>query len=223
MKDSLYIPAPFVEQNFDRLAAFLESNPFGTLLSADEGSPVVSHLPFLFERDAGKHGRLIGHLARANPHWQRLVRAEPVLVVFQGPHGYVSPSWYATPGGVPTWNYAVVHVHGLPKLIEDESECAEILRRMTAAHESHFLAPWEFDASDDTHARLLDMIVGFEIEITAIQGKFKLSQNRSEEDRERVIERLGQTGSMQQGELARLMQDYSLKGLREDRTITDVE
>jgi transcriptional regulator len=194
MKDSLYSPHSFVERDFDRLAAFLENHPFGTLISVDEGSPVVSHVPLLFERGAGTHGRLIGHLARANPHRRLLAKAEPVLVLFQGPHAYVSPSWYAEPGGVPTWNYAVVHVHGVAKPVEDGTATVEILRRMTAAYESRFPVPWQFDASDATHSRLLDMIVGLEIEATRIQGKFKLSQNRSPEDQSRIIEQLGQSG-----------------------------
>ncbi len=205
MKDSLYTPEPFAEQDFDRLAAFVASHPFGALISVDDGSPIISHLPFLFERDGGEHGRLIGHLARANPHWHLLASGEPVLAVFQGPHAYVSPSRYAQPGGVPTWNYAVVHIRGKPRLIEKGKECAEILRRMTAAYESRLPVPWEFDGSDEKHARLLAMIVGFEIEITELRGKFKLSQNRLPEDQQRVIDQLQQTESSLETGVAQLM------------------
>lgn len=190
MKDSLYIPEHFVEQDANRLTAFLENHPFGTLISVADGTPIVSHVPFLFEHDVGNQSRLTGHLARANPHGQLLTQGETVLTLFQGPHAYVSPAWYATPGGVPTWNYAVVHVQGIPRLVEDPRLCAEILRRMTAAYESRLPAPWRFDGSEEKHTRLLDMIVGLEIEVTAIQGKFKLSQNRSPADRLKVIEKL---------------------------------
>lgn len=115
MKNPLYSPEAFVEADFGRLAAFLRNHAFGTLVSVREGAPMVSHLPLLFETEAGPRGRLLGHLARANPHAGSLAGGEPVLVIFQGPQDYVSPSWYATEGGVPTWNYAVVHAHGVAR------------------------------------------------------------------------------------------------------------
>lgn len=208
MKDSLYIPEAFVERDADRLAAFLENHPFGTLISVDEGVPIISHVPLLFERGAGMYGRLTGHLARANPHWQLLIKGETVLTLFQGPHAYVSPAWYATPGGVPTWNYAVVHVQGVPRLVEDPRQCAEILRQMTAIYESRFPAPWQFDGAEEKYSRLLDRIVGLEIEITAIQGKFKLSQNRSPADRRQVIGKLQGADAWEPRELASMMEEY---------------
>jgi transcriptional regulator len=208
MKDSLYTPKPFVERDARRLAAFLENHPFGTLISVDEGAPIISHVPFLFEHSAGTHGRLTGHLARANPHGRLLTKGETVLTLFQGPHAYVSPAWYATPGGVPTWNYAVVHVRGVPRLVEEPNQCAEILRRMTAAYESRLPIPWQFDGSEEKYARLLDMIVGLEIEITAIQGKFKLSQNRSPAERRQVIAKLQEAGAGAPRELADMMEEY---------------
>jgi transcriptional regulator len=104
----MYIPTQFKEENFERLVTLIEDYSFGTLVSTHEGLPFVSHLPFLFEKDAATPGKLIGHMARANPQWQHLAQGQTVLAVFQGPHAYVSPTWYAAQG-VPTWNYAVVH------------------------------------------------------------------------------------------------------------------
>lgn len=204
----MYIPELFVERDAHRLAAFLESHPFGTLISVDEGAQIISHVPLLFEHGAGTHGRLTGHLARANPHWQLLAKEKTVLTLFQGPHAYVSPAWYATPGDVSTWNYAVVHAQGVPRLVEDLRRCADILLRMTAAYESRFPVPWRFDESEEKYARLLDMIVGVEIEITALQGKFKLSQNRSPADRRQVTAKLQGADAGAPRELAGMMEEY---------------
>jgi len=204
MTAPFYTPDPFAERDFGRLTAFLRNHPFAMLVSIDGDSPMVSHLPLLFDPAGGSQGRLSGHLARANPHWRLLDRGMPALAVFRGPHAYVSPSWYAS-SAVPTWNYAVVHVKGMPRIVDDKAECTAMLRRMTAAYESRLPDPWEFETGD---GRLLDRIVAFEIEVTELQGKFKLSQNRSAEDRRRVIEKLAGSALASEGELARLMEDW---------------
>ena len=200
----MYIPNHFKEENPERLAALIEGFPLGTLVTVHDGLPFVSHLPFLFERHAGTHGKLLGHMARANPQWHDLEQGQKVLAVFQGPHAYVSPTWYAAPG-VPTWNYAVAHAYGVPRLIEDEAQLVNILEKLTAAHEAQYPEPWQADLSGEKKTRLLGMIVGFEIEITEIQGKFKLSQNRSVEDQQRVIEQLAHSSSPLDIELSALM------------------
>lgn len=195
----MYVPAHFKEDDPARISAFIRDNAFGMLVTAPQGQPFVSHLPFLFEQGAGTQGTLRGHMARANPHWQHLIPDAEVLVVFQGPHAYVSPSWYVSPG-VPTWNYAVVHVRGKPRLIETESELEALLARQTHVYEQHRPRPWKPELAGERRTRLLGMIVGFEIEVTEIQAKFKLSQNRPEEDRLRVIAELN--GSSHQTEVA---------------------
>ena len=200
----MYIPENFKETNPERIAELVKSHPFGMLVTAPEGVPFISHLPFLVESTAGAHGKLLGHLARANPQWQHLAARLEVVVVFQGPHAYVSPSWYASPG-VPTWNYAVVHVYGKARLIERETELEDLITQLTHVYESHRPNPWTPNLAGERHAKLLSMIVGFEIEITDVQAKFKLSQNRSAEDQQRVIEELSQSSNPLEVSVAKLM------------------
>jgi len=107
----MYIPEPFKAANSERLAALIRDNSFGMLVTAPDGIPFVSHLPFLLDSSSGKYGKLLGHMARANPQWRHFASCDEVLAVFQGPHAYISPSWYLSPN-VPTWNYAVAHVRG---------------------------------------------------------------------------------------------------------------
>lgn len=204
----MYIPDHFKETNLERITALIENYPFGMLVTAPDGPPFVSHLPFLFDNTTGAHGKLLGHMARANPQWQHLATGGKVLVVFQGPHAYVSPSWYSSPG-VPTWNYAVVHLYGKPRLIEDEAELTALLERLTNTYESNKQNPWEPKLSDERSAKLLGMIVGFEIEITDVQGKFKLSQNRPAEDRQQVIEELSKSSDQLEVAVAKLMAEKS--------------
>lgn len=200
----MYIPEHFKEANPERISALVTGHPFGMLVTAPNGVPFVSHLPFLFERSAGSQGKLLGHMARANPQWQHFSSDSEILAVFQGPHAYVSPSWYSSPG-VPTWNYAVVHLRGKPRLIEGESELEALLEQLTHIHESHMPSPWKPNLTGERRTKLLDMIVGFEIEITDIQGKFKLSQNRSLEDQQHVVEKLSQSNNQTETAVAKLM------------------
>lgn len=195
----MYLPAHFKEDDPERIAALIRDNAFGMLVTAPEGRPFVSHLPFLFERGPGAQGSLRGHMARTNPHWRHLGSGAEALVVFQGPHAYISPSWYASPG-VPTWNYAVAHLRGTPRLIENESELEALLERQTSVHEQDMPCPWKPDLVGERRSRLLGMIVGFEIEISEIQAKFKLSQNRPAEDRSRIAAEL--RGSARQTDVA---------------------
>ena len=190
----MYLPEYFEETSPERISALIERYPLGTLITAPDGIPYASHLPFLLEGGAGPEGKLIGHMARANPQWRHFSSGAEVLAVFRGPHAYVSPSWYASPG-VPTWNYAVVHVRGRPAIIEGEAELAGLLERLTRVHESLEPNPWKPSLAGERRARLLGAIVGFAIEITSVQAKFKLSQNRPPEDRRRVARALRESGS----------------------------
>jgi len=188
----MYIPPHFEEQNAQRLAALIAAYPFGVLVSTQAGRPLASHLPFLFDSAAGARGRLLGHMARANTQWRDWCDGQTVLAIFQGPHAYVSPAWYGAPG-VPTWNYAVVHLYGVPRLIEDAVRIEALLARQTAVHERRYPSPWQPDLTAAQRERLLRAVVGFEIDIADIQGKFKLSQNRSQDDQRRVMAQLAQT------------------------------
>jgi len=201
----MYIPEHFQENGRERLIAFIRDHSFGLLVSNRDGLPFASHLPFLLEAGADGDARLLGHMARANAQWRSFENGDPVLAIFQGPHAYVSPSWYLSPG-VPTWNYAVVHVYGRTRLIDDAQVTRALLERLTAVHESRSAQPWKLSAAEAQYDRLLDAIVGFEIQITDIQGKFKLSQNRPAQDRREVIERLRKAGSACDVALADLME-----------------
>lgn len=200
----MYIPEHFKETNPERIFALIEGHPLGMLVTAPESVPFVSHLPFIFECPAGTQGKLLGHMARANPQWQHFSKCSEVLAVFQGPHAYVSPSWYSSPG-VPTWNYAVVHLRGTPRLIEGETELEALLEQLTRVHESPMPSPWEPKLRGERRSKLLNMIVGFEIEITHIQGKFKLSQNRPLEDQQSVVDKLNQSSNQTEAAVAKLM------------------
>lgn len=200
----MYVPEHFKEENPERISTLIRDNAFGMLVTAPHGQPFVSHLPFLFERVSGTPGKLRGHMARANPHWEHLATGAEVLVVFQGPHAYVSPSWYSTPG-VPTWNYAVAHLRGKPRLIEAEAELEALLEQQTHVQEQHRATPWTPDLVGERRTRLLGLIVGFDIDITDIQTKFKLSQNRPAEDRVRIIAELGNSTNQVEVSVAKLM------------------
>lgn len=200
----MYIPEHFEETKSERISRLIESYSFGMLITAPDGVPFVSHLPFVFDHAAGPKGKLFCHMARANSQWQHFSSSGEVLAVFQGPHAYVSPSWYSSPG-VPTWNYAVVHLRGTPRLIENESELEALVERLTDAYESRMPNPWKPNLAGERRTKLLNMIVGVEIEVTGIQAKFKLSQNRPPEDQQRIVEKLGQSTKQTEVAVAKLM------------------
>lgn len=151
--------------------------------AATENAPLATHLP-LVVKDAGEHGLLEGHFARANPHWKSLAGQE-TLVVFNGPHSYVSPTLYAEPLSVPTWNYIAVHAYGTLSLVEDEAGKDALLAGLMDTHEPAYAEKWR-QMPDGFRHSMLAGIVGFRIPITRIEGKFKISQNRPEADRRNV-------------------------------------
>ena len=157
---------------------------FGPLDAADPASqPSATHLP-LVVKDSGEHGLIEGHFAKANPHWQALAGRE-TLIVFSGPHGYVSPSLYAESLSVPTWNYVAIHAHGRLELIEDADAKDALLKDLIAQHEPPYADHWR-SLPEGFKRTMLAGIVGFRIPIARIEGKFKLSQNRPEADRNAV-------------------------------------
>jgi transcriptional regulator len=183
----MYIPKAFREDDSRTLHAFMRKCSFATLVTQQNGVPFASHVPFILDAERGPHGTLLAHMARANPQWHDFDKAQEVLVIFQGPHAYISPSWYEVELSVPTWNYAVVHAYGLPHLIEDEKELYNLLKTLIQTHEANFEKPWTFQLPDDYLQKMMRSIVGFEIQITRLEGKFKLSQNRTATERENVI------------------------------------
>jgi len=201
----MYIPAPFAETRIDVLHAQMREHSFATVVSFGEAGLVASHLPLLLDPDRGPSGTIVGHLARANPQWREFSPERDVLVIYQGPHAYISPSWYTTPYAVPTWNYVAIHAYGRPKLIEDEAGIYRIVEATVKTHEERFSYQWSLDERREYAEKLLKQIVGFEIEITRLEGKFKLGQNRSLADQNGVVEALAQQGDPRSAALADVM------------------
>jgi transcriptional regulator len=156
---------------------------FGPQSASDSASPAATHLP-LVVKDEGEHGLIEGHFARANPHWQALAGHE-TLVVFSGPHSYVSPTFYVEPLSVPTWNYIAVHAYGTLSLVEENDEKDALLSELIQTHEPAFAEKWQ-QMPAGFRRTMLAGIVGFRIPISRIEGKFKISQNRSEVERRNV-------------------------------------
>ncbi len=181
----MYIPKHF-EVDENEAVEFIESNAFGQLISLVEGRPFSTHMPFLISKDKKQ---LIGHIAKQNSQHLE-IEGQEVLVTFLGPHEYISPSWYASVG-VPTWNYQAVHVYGSCKIISENERVKLCVDSLTQKYEATFSEPWK----PEYNVSLLDYIVGFEITINEIQGKFKLGQNRSIKDQEQVLKKLEERGS----------------------------
>lgn len=201
----MYIPPAFRIEDKARLASFLREYSFATLITNDGVAPYASHLPMLFRPDLGKHGTLIAHLARANPQWQHFAESREALSIFHGPHAYISPAWYETAPAVPTWNYAVVHAYGVPRVFEDRERIVSLLRETIAVYESSFSQPWSGELPTDYLDKMIRGIVAFEIPITRLEGKFKLGQNRSAEDLQGVCRALSQSSSSDDRALAQFM------------------
>lgn len=184
----MYQPAHFNVTDTAALHALIEAHPFGTWATTLDGALEMNHLPFLLDRSRGPHGTLVGHVARANAVWKG---AGPSIVAFTGPQAYVSPNWYpskhAHGKAVPTWNYAVVQAHGVPRAIEDRSVILQIVTRLTQTHEAAQALPWQVsDAPADYIESMLAAIVGIEIPIERLVGKWKISQNRAPADMQGV-------------------------------------
>jgi transcriptional regulator len=193
----MYVPKHFEQKDDATLCDFIDAHAFGTLITTVAGRPFASHVPFLLDRETRK---LHCHLARPNPQWQQVASAPQVLAIFAGPHAYVSPTWYVD-AGVPTWNYAVVHVYGTARCVDDAAFTRAHVEALAAKFERGSASPWK----PDYDVRRLHGIVGIEIAIDALEGKFKLSQNRSAADRAGVMARLTDSGRDEDAALARLM------------------
>lgn len=184
----MYVPAHFEENRPDVLQALIADQPLGALVTVGPQGLDANHVPFEFDATRGPHGTLRAHVARANPVWQEAAAAPDALVIFQGPAAYVSPTWYpskhATHRQVPTYNYMVVHAHGRIVVHDDESFLRGLVARLTRKMEAGEAQPWKMgDAPPDYIQQMLGAIVGIEIEVTRIVGKWKLSQNKEAADR----------------------------------------
>ena len=205
---SIYTPSHFAITERAAIARLMHDYPFATLITASSPEPLVSHVPLLLVPGCEPHGTLIGHVARANPHWREASGVESIAI-FQGPHAYVSPSWYADPSrNVPTWNYAVVHASGPLEVIEDAIETRRVLEALVHRFEANRDAPWTFAMPERPRDVLVGAIVAFRIRIRRLTGKFKLSQNRPGEDRERVARAFETAGDAESAAVAAWMREY---------------
>ena len=178
----MYIPASFHGDDADT-RALMRAYPFVTLITATADETFVTHLPVLVEDAPGEHGTLVAHMARVNPHWQHFDHGR-TLALFHGPHAYISPLWYANPEReVPTWNYAAVHAHGRPQLIESREGRLEVIDRSAALFEQANTPPWTRKVEGARLEAMLGAIVAFRMPIQRIEAKFKMNQNRTPQDR----------------------------------------
>lgn len=203
----MYVPKAFAEDDAAVRHDLIEANNFGLLVSTVDGAPLATHLPFLLDRERGARGTLVAHMARANPHWQGFAAGGEALAVFTGPHAYISPAWYAGEPNVPTWNYAAVHAYGVPRLVEDPAAVAAMMERLVDVHEAGSGQPWRLASQpDDYRQAMIRGIVAFEIPVARLEGKSKLSQNKTAADRAGVVAALRDASDPQALALGLLMQ-----------------
>jgi len=206
---AVFIPPHFAARDRIAIARLMHDNAFATLITPGDPEPLLTHLPLMWLADCEPHGTLIGHFARSNPHADLATAAESIAV-FHGPHAYVSPSWYAEPAAaVPTWNYAVVHAHGPIVLSPDRAGTQAILDMLIHRFESTRAAPWQLGLGPAVLDRMVGAIIGFRMRIKRIDAKFKLSQNRSDDDRAGVIAGLDREGYPEAAATSAWMRAYA--------------
>lgn len=201
----MFIPHEFAETDLPKLHQFIVQNSFGMIVSQVNGLPFATHIPILLRRTEGQFGTLVGHVALANPQWRHLA-GQTALVVFAGPHVYVSPTWYEKENMVPTWNYTAVHAYGRVELIDGGEPLLDILKETVRVYEEAMPQPWVFEGTGTLAERLMGQVVGFRMEIEKIDGKFKLNQNHPAERRQKVIGELERQGDENSLAIAKLMQ-----------------
>ncbi len=210
----MYIPEFNRVRDHAEIVSFVHANPFAILVSPSDTGPFASHIPILAREVEGQMV-LHGHLAKANPHWELLQKNEDrsndqeSLVIFHGPHAYISPRLYQSRDSVPTWNYAAVHVYGRTRVIADQEHLLEEVREIINTFDPDYYAQWN-GLSDKFRNGMLKHIVGFEIVATRIEAKFKISQNRSKGDQANVIASLATSEDSAASEIAKLMQKQGL-------------
>jgi len=204
----MYVPELFVESDLAKLHRLMEQYNFATLYCQPDGEPPeIVHMPFILDPVPGPNGLLLGHVARANPVWRLFDGSTSAVVVFQGPHGYISPAWYSSRQQVPTWNYAVVHAYGKPRLLP-ESEVPDFLQRLVEKHEGTGESAWRMSGlSQEFLKHMMKQIVVFSMAIDRLAGKFKLSQNRTVPDRRGAIDGLRARGDLFDRALIELMEE----------------
>lgn len=207
----MYVPKHFEESRIDVLHDLILTHPFSTLVTMSSVGINANHIPLHLIREAGQYGTLQGHVARANPVWSDLVNEVEALVIFQGPNSYITPSWYPTKQEhgkvVPTWNYVTVHTYGTLRVIDDPVWLRNQLESLTTQHEASFDKPWAVsDAPVEFTNKMINAIVGIEILITKLTGKWKVSQNQPASNQAGVVSGLESLGKLEATELAALVE-----------------
>ncbi len=188
----MYIPKHFEEKDTNKLFQFMKEYSFAALISTQSGKPIATHLPFIVKED-GSDIILTSHMAKANPQWQSFDGSDEVLIIFIEPHSYISPSLYDHERNVPTWNYIAVHAYGIPQIITGEEEIESLLESMFNEFEKSYKTQWA-NLDIDYKNKLLKGITAFKIKVNKLEGKFKLSQNKTDAERERIINSLDSSG-----------------------------
>jgi transcriptional regulator len=201
----MYIPAHFRVDDRKVIAGFMRQFDFVALVTNGPAGLVATHVPVLI-REAGDDLQIVGHVARGNPHWRLMDGRLESMAIFQGPHAYVSPTWYASSGAVPTWNYAVVHAYGPVRIREDAAFIADVVEELTRRYEDGREGGWSPETLDpDAYQKLLGAIVAIEMPVTRCEAKFKLGQNRSAEDRAGTVAGLTREATPSALEMAKFM------------------
>ena len=201
----MYTPAHFQVNDRDTLHEFMRRHSFATIVSHDGQVPQATHMPVLLNPTQGEHGFLLSHMARANPQWRHFGTSE-VLIIFTGPHAYISPAWYVSEPAVPTWNYTAVHAYGIPRIVTDHDRFVQMLHDLVEFYESGRPNRWNGELPPEFRDGLMKGIVGIEIEITRLEGKFKLSQNRPK-DAPSVIAMLEDSMNQTDRDTAKMMKE----------------
>jgi transcriptional regulator len=213
----VYIPEYFRVRDHEDAIKFMRANPFAILISSTDTGPFATHLP-LFVRAAPGEEKVVlrGHVAKANPHWRYLEKQPQCLAIFHGPHSYISPSNYTVRETVPTWNYGAVHLYGNAQVFSSPEALQGMLDELIHTFEPAYAAQW---ASLDAgyRERMLRKIVGFEIEVTRLEAKFKLGQNRTREEQENIIAALEKANDTAVSGVARLMKEQRLGRIVDDK------
>jgi transcriptional regulator len=209
----VYVPEHFRVNDHADAIAFMRANPFAILVSSTDDGPFATHLP-VFVSATGEHLLIRGHVAKANPHWRYLEGQASCLTIFHGPHAYVSASNYVTRENVPTWNYGAVHVYGNARVFKSPEDLQGVLHQLIGRFEAAYADQWA-SLSETYRERMLSHIVGFEIAVTKIEAKFKLSQNRTKEEQSNVITSLEKAEDTAISGVSRLMREQKL-GLKKE-------
>jgi transcriptional regulator len=207
----MYVPEHFKVVDEHEIEAFVRKHDFATIVTPSQTGMMLTHLPVLVRREAS--GLVIaGHVSRANTHWTIMDGRTDSIVIFQGPHHYVSPSWYVDSPAVPTWNYGVVHAHGKPLATQDRTFTEKVLAELIERYESGRAAPWSLEkVPPDYYNQLLAGIVGFQMEVVKVEAKFKLGQNRRPADQAGTIAGLEREGSAAASSMAEFMRDFTAR------------